>query len=139
MRRSTAMKINRAVPVLAIGAALAAGIAACGSSDDNKDKAAAPTATASAPSTQEQSAAQAGDIKIAFSAPAADHGWIKAVSDDAKAEAKALGIDMTVNDSATTTADQADQITTMIQSKPDALVVLPNEGGPLTPIAQKAM
>src|SRR4051812_4446476 len=132
------MKFNRVAPVLVAGAALAAGITACGSSNNDKP-AAAPTATAKAASTQEQSAAQAGDIKIAFSAPAADHGWIKAVSDDAKAEAKALGIDMTVNDSATTTADQADQITTMIQSKPDALVVLPNEGGPLTPVAQKAM
>ena len=131
------MKSTRVIPVLCAGAVLGLSVVACGSSN-NKDKAAAPTATAKAATTQE-SAAQASDIKIAFSAPAADHGWIKAVSDDAKAEAKALGINMTVNDSATTTADQADQITTMIQSKPDALVVLPNEGGPLTPIAQKAM
>src|SRR3954454_12026989 len=135
MRRSVLMKFNRVMPVLCAGAVLGAGVAACGSSSD---KSAAPTATAKSATTQE-AAAQAGDIKIAFSAPAADHGWIKAVSDNAKAEAKELGIDMTVNDSATTTADQADQITTMIQSKPDALVVLPNEGGPLTPVAQKAM
>src|SRR4051794_4382202 len=136
MRRSALMKTNRVMSVVAACAAVSAGIAACGGSSSN-DKP-APTATAKAATTQE-SAAQASDIKIAFSAPAADHGWIKAVSDDAKAEAKALGIDMTVNDSATTTADQADQITTMLQSKPDALVVLPNEGGPLTPVAQKAM
>src|SRR3954467_13932103 len=135
MRRSVLMKFNRVMPVLCAGAVLGAGVAACGSSSD---KPAAPTATAKSATTQE-AAAQAGDIKLAFSAPAADHGWIKAVSDDAKAEAKELGIDMTVNDSATTTADQADQITTMLQSKPDAPVVLPNEGGPLTPVAQKAM
>src|SRR3954447_12297474 len=137
MRRSARMKFKRVVPALCAGAAITVGVAACGSSSDDK-KPAAPTATAKSATTQE-AAAQAGDIKLAFSAPAADHGWIKAVSDNAKAEAKALGIDMTVNDSATTTADQADQITTMIQSKPDALVVLPNEGGPLTPVAQKAM
>jgi ribose transport system substrate-binding protein len=132
------MKFHRVLPVVCAAAAVSIGVAACGSSDKSDDKGAAPTATAKSATTQE-AAAQAGDIKIAFSAPAADHGWIKAVSDDAKAEAKELGINMTVNDSATTTADQADQIETMLQSKPDALVVLPNEGGPLTPIAQKAM
>jgi ribose transport system substrate-binding protein len=126
------------LPVACAAAAVSIGVAACGSSDNKAGNSAAPTATAKSATTQE-AAAQAGDIKIAFSAPAADHGWIKAVSDDAKAEAKSLGINMTVNDSATTTADQADQIQTMLQSKPDALVVLPNEGGPLTPIAQKAM
>jgi ribose transport system substrate-binding protein len=46
---------------------------------------------------------------------------------------------MTVNDSATTSAEQADQIETLIQEKPDVLVVLPAEGEPLTPVAQKAM
>src|SRR3954469_11779339 len=137
MRRSALMKFNRVMPVVCAAAAVGLGAAACGSSDKS-DKAAAPTATPKSATTQEAAAKQS-DIKLAFSAPAADHGWIKAVSDNAKAEAKALGIDMTVNDSATTTADQAAQIETMIQSKPDALVVLPNEGGPLTPVAQKAM
>src|SRR3954470_6410232 len=130
------MKFNRAVPVLIASAALAAGVAACGSSD--KDKPAAPTATAKAATTQENSA-QASDVKIAFSAPAADHGWTKAVSDDAKAKAKELGLDMTVNDSATTPAEQADQVETLLQSKPDVLVLLPVDGAPLTPVAQKAM
>ena len=35
---------------------------------------------------------------------------------------------MTVNDSATTSAEQADQIETLIQEKPDVLVVLPERG-----------
>jgi ribose transport system substrate-binding protein len=131
------MKLKRAVPVLVAGVALSVGAAACGSS--NKSTATA-TATAKATTnTTETSAGAVGDLKIAFSAPAADHGWLGAVSKDAKAEAKALGLNMTVNDSATTTADQADQIQTLIQAKPDVLVVLPNEGGPLTPVAQKAM
>src|SRR3954447_26648006 len=129
------MKFKTVVPVMVAGVAMGLGIVACGG-DDNKDNAAAPTATAKA---TEESAAQAGDMKIAFSAPAADHGWLKALSDDAKAKAKELGIDMTVNDSATTSAEQADQIETLIQEKPDVLVVLPNEGEPLTPVAQKAM
>jgi ribose transport system substrate-binding protein len=130
------MKFRNVVPVMCAGVALGLGVVACGG-DDDKD-ASTPAATATAASTEE-SAAQATDVKIAFSAPAADHGWLKAVSDNAKAKAKELGLDMTVNDSATTSAEQADQIETLIQEKPDVLVVLPNEGEPLTPVAQKAM
>jgi ribose transport system substrate-binding protein len=126
------MKFKRVVPVLCAGVAL--GLAACGGDDNDSQQAA--TAT---PAQTQESAAQATDVKVAFSAPAADHGWLKAVSDNAKAKAEELGIDMTVNDSATTSAEQADQIQTLLQEKPDVLVVLPNEGGPLTPVAQKAM
>jgi ribose transport system substrate-binding protein len=131
------VKLKRAVPALAAGVALSMGAAACGGGDKSSDN---PTSTPAVNTTSgEAQAANLGDLKIAFSAPAADHGWLKAVSDDAKAEAKSLGLNMTVNDSASSTADQADQIQTLIDQKPDALVVLPNEGGPLTPIAQKAM
>src|SRR4051794_19261884 len=134
MRRRSSMSLKGALPVVFAALALSAGVAACG--DDNKDNAATPTATAN----EEQAASSgASDVKVAFSAPAADHGWLKALSDNAKAEAKKLGIDMTVNDSATTPAEQADQIETLIQSKPDVLVVLPVDGAPLTPVAQKAM
>ncbi len=126
------MHLKRAVPVIFTGLAL--GLAACGG-DDEPDTA-SETATAV---TNEDSAAQNANVKVAFSAPAADHGWLKAVSDDAKAKAEELGIEMTVNDSATTSAEQADQIETLIQDKPNVLVVLPNEGEALTPVAQKAM
>ena len=128
------MSLKGALPVVFAALALSAGVAACG--DDNKDNAATPTATAN---TEQAASSGASDVKVAFSAPAADHGWLKALSDNAKAKAKELGIDMKVSDSATTSAEQADQIETLLQSKPDVLVVLPNEGEPLTPVAQKAM
>src|SRR3954464_4655333 len=135
MRRRSSMSLKGALPVVFAALALSAGVAACGD-DSNDNNAATPTATAN----EEQAASSgASDVKVAFSAPAADHGWLKALSDNAKSEAEKLGIDMTVNDSATTSAEQADQIETLIQSKPDVLVVLPNEGAPLTPVAQKAM
>jgi len=138
------MQFKRAVPVAFAGLALSAGLVACGG-DSKQDKGNTQTTktttkAAAAESTDSTSTKADGTkIKIAFSAPAADHGWLKAVTDDAKAEASKLGVDMTVQDSATTSAEQADQIQTLIQSHPDALVVLPNEGGPLTPVAQKAM
>jgi len=131
------MEFKKVVPVLCAGVALGLGVVACGGSSD-KDNAGTPAATATSAAT-EDTAAQASDVKVAFSAPAADHGWTKALSDDAKAKAKELGLDMTVNDSATTPAEQADQIETLIQAKPDVLVVLPVDGAPLTPVAQKAM
>lgn len=130
------MKFKSVVPVVCAGFALGLGVVACGGEDEPEGNA---TATATQSATTEDQAAQNADVKIAFSAPAADHGWLKAVSDNAKAKAKELGLDMTVNDSATTSAEQADQIETLIQEKPDVLVVLPNEGEPLTPVAQKAM
>jgi len=129
------VQLKRLAPVVFAGLALA-GVTACGGSDNKSDTA---TATATAAQNTDEAAAQASNVKVAFSAPAADHGWLKALSDNAKSKAEELGIDMTVNDSATTSAEQADQIETLLQSKPDVLVVLPNEGEPLTPVAQKAM
>ena len=75
-----------------------------------------------------------------MSVPAADHGWLKAVSDDAKKEGENLSdqVDLTINDSAGSSAEQADQIETLLSEKPDVLVVLPFEGDALTPVAQKA-
>jgi ribose transport system substrate-binding protein len=129
------VQLKRLAPVVFAGLALA-GVTACGGSDKKSDTA---TATAAAAQNTDEAAAQASDVKVAFSAPAADHGWLKALSDNAKSEAEQLGLDMSVNDSATTSAEQADQIETLLQDKPDVLVVLPNEGEPLTPVAQKAM
>jgi len=128
------MKFKSVVPVVCAGFALGMGVVACGGEDDPET----PAATATQAASTEEQAAQNADVKIAFSAPAADHGWLKAVSDNAKAKAEELGLDMTVNDSATTSAEQADQIETLIQDKPDVLVVLPMEGEALTPVAQKA-
>ena len=130
------MKFKSVVPVVCAGFALGLGVVACGGEDEPEGNA---TATATQSATTEEQSAQNADVKVAFSAPAADHGWLKALSDNAKAKAEELGLDMTVNDSATTSAEQADQIETLIQEKPDVLVVLPNEGEPLTPVAQKAM
>jgi ribose transport system substrate-binding protein len=129
------VNVKRGIPVIIAGLALGIGAAACGGGKDKSSDAKVTIKNVDS----NAGVGDVSDLKIAFSAPAADHGWLKAVSDDAKAEAKQLGLDMTVNDSATSTADQADQIQTLIEQKPDALVVLPNEGGPLTPVAQKAM
>jgi len=115
---------------------LALGVAAGGSSDSSSSDSGDKKADTGAPAA---GAKAEGNVKIAFSAPAADHGWLKAISDNAKKSADDLGdVDITVNDSATSSAEQADQIETLINSKPDALVILPFEGDALTPVALKA-
>jgi ribose transport system substrate-binding protein len=111
---------------------MALGVSACGGDDSSSD-----TGTPA-----QQSADTTGStapVNIALSVPAADHGWLAAVSKDARDVAKNMkGVTLTVNDSATDSASQADQLETLINSKPDALVILPNEGDALTPVAQKA-
>jgi ribose transport system substrate-binding protein len=78
-------------------------------------------------------------VKVGFSAPGADHGWLKAITDNARKEAEELGVDLVLSEGTNDTASQVSQIETLISQKPDVLVILPQEGGALTPIAQKAM
>jgi ribose transport system substrate-binding protein len=78
-------------------------------------------------------------VKVAFSAPGADHGWLKAITDNARAEAEELGVELILTEGTNDSAAQVSQVETLISQKPDVLVILPHEGGPLTPVAQKAM
>ncbi len=78
------MEFKKVVPVMFAGAALGLGVVACGGDDKKAESTPAATATAKA---TEANATQASDVKVAFSAPAADHGWLKALSDNAKAKA----------------------------------------------------
>ncbi len=79
-------------------------------------------------------------VTIGFSAPAADHGWIGAITTNAKAEAK-LYPDVKLN-SVEGTNDVNEQISavqSLIDQKVDVLVILPFDGKALTEIARKAM
>ena len=79
-------------------------------------------------------------VKIAFSAPGADHGWLAAITKNARAEADKLDdVELILTEGTNDSAAQASQIDTLIGQKPDALIVLPHEGAALTPAAQKAM
>lgn len=79
-------------------------------------------------------------VKIAFSAPGADHGWLAAITKNARAEAdKFDDVELILTEGTNDSAAQASQIETLISQKPNALIVLPHEGAALTPAAQKAM
>jgi len=79
-------------------------------------------------------------VKIAFSAPGADHGWLAAITANARSEAQRLGdVELILSEGTNDSAAQVSQVETLLAQKPDVLVILPQEGGPLTPVAQKAM
>jgi ribose transport system substrate-binding protein len=77
-------------------------------------------------------------VYIIASVPPTDHGWLGALSKDAKAAAAAHK-DVKFELLQAADADsQAQQIEQAIAKHPDALVVLPQDGAALTPVAQKA-
>jgi ribose transport system substrate-binding protein len=121
--------------MLVVMVALAAVIALTACTEEAKKEPAAPQGT---------SAPQAGGVtgrpvKVAFSAPGADHGWLKAITDNARKAAEELKVNLVLSEGTNDSASQVSQVETLISQKPDVLVILPHEGGPLTPIAEQAM
>lgn len=79
-------------------------------------------------------------VVIGFSAPAADHGWMAAISNAAKAEAgKYSDVELRVVEGTNDVNFQISQVETFINDKVDAIVLLPFDGAALTPVALKAM
>jgi ribose transport system substrate-binding protein len=130
------LSVKRFVIPLIVCVLLVLGAAACDSDDDDSGGGDASGEQAGSPA----GGTQGGTVKIAFSAPGADHGWMAAITENARDEAERLGdVDLIASEGVTESAAQADQIETLIAQDPDALVVLPFEGEALTPVAQKAM
>lgn len=81
-----------------------------------------------------------GTVKVGFSAPAADHGWLGAVISNADAEAEKHDDLEFVSANGGTDADQqATNIRTLAQQDLDAIAILPYDGDALTPVAQELM
>jgi ribose transport system substrate-binding protein len=119
------------------GAALGAGalLTACTSNDTSTPQGQTKVADPSA-----GNAAPGKAITIGFSAPAADHGWIAAITNNAKAQA-ALYSDVTFK-SVEAGADAAAQLAalrTLIAQKPDVIVLLPHDGKELNAFGLEAM
>jgi ribose transport system substrate-binding protein len=127
------MSRKRLLISVAAGLVLALGATACMGDDD--DEAAGTTTTA----TETTSGGGSGErVTIIASVPPTDHGWLGAISKDAKAAAeKHDDVDFELLQAADADS-QAQQIEQAIAEKPDVLVVLPQDGAALTPVAQKA-
>jgi ribose transport system substrate-binding protein len=124
------------IPIVAIvlAAAVAIGLAACGGGDE--------TTTVTAPATGAAGGDETGGsgqtVRIVASVPPTDHGWLGAISKDAQAAADQYDdVDFELLEAADADS-QAQQIEQVISDKPDVLVVLPQDGEALTPVAQKA-
>ncbi len=79
-------------------------------------------------------------VVIGFSAPAADHGWMGAITKSAQAEAKKYDdVELRVAEGTNDVNLQISQIEGFINDKVDAIVLLPFDGSALTEVATEAM
>jgi ribose transport system substrate-binding protein len=124
------MSLKRLPISMAAIALVAFGVTACGGTETK-------TVTVNATPTAD-GATTGKTVRIIASVPPTDHGWLGAISKNAKAAASQF---KDVNFELLQAADadsQAQQIEQAIAKKPDVLVVLPQDGEALTPVAQKA-
>lgn len=132
------MSLKRLMMAMAVAALLVLGAAACGGDDDEggSTQAAADTSADTGGTPAESTSGET--VKIVASVPPTDHGWLGAISKNAKAAAEKFDdVDFRLLEAADADS-QAQQIEQVISEKPDALVVLPQDGEALTPVAQKA-
>ena len=115
-------------------------LTACTGNSDDKP------AAAPAGSTSQAAAAAAGNdtpgqqVTIGFSAPAADHGWISAITKNASSQAsKHTDVKLQAVEGSKDANEQIGQIETLINQKVDVLVLLPHDGNALNEVGIKAM
>ena len=79
-------------------------------------------------------------VRIGFSAPAADHGWMAGITEAARAEAANYeDVELVVAEGTNDVSTQISQVETFINDEVDAIVLLPFDGAALTPVALEAM
>ena len=131
------MSLRRLLLLLAAASLLAFGVVACSDDDDSGDSG-PESASQSTAADEEGSPASGGTVNIVASVPPTDHGWLGAISKNATEAAEQFDdVEFRLLEAADADS-QAQQIEQVISDKPDALVVLPQDGEALTPVAQKA-
>ena len=79
-------------------------------------------------------------VVIGFSAPAADHGWMAAITNQTKEVAATMpDVELKVAEGTNDVNLQISQVETFINEKVSAIVLLPFDGAAMTPVALKAM
>ncbi|WP_030405903.1 substrate-binding domain-containing protein [Streptomyces albus] len=78
-------------------------------------------------------------VTIGFAGPQADHGWLNAITTQAKNRAKKYeDVTLEATEGSNDNATQIGQVETLINKKVDVLVVLPADGKALTQVGLKA-
>jgi ribose transport system substrate-binding protein len=122
---------------LLLGAgALGAGAALTACTSNSVASSATTSSTSAAPAASDTPGKA---VTIGFSAPAADHGWIAAITSNAKDQAaKHSDVTLQAVEGSNDVNQQISQVQTLIDKKVDSLVILPFDGKALTEIAIKA-
>ncbi|NHC14424.1 substrate-binding domain-containing protein [Motilibacter deserti] len=119
------------------GAAIGAGVvlSGCTNSSEEDDDVAANVAAPAASGSE----APGAPVTIGFSAPAADHGWMAAITTYAREQAEAYPeVTFNATEGTNDVNLQISQVETLINDKVDVLVILPHDGKALTEIGRKA-
>lgn len=79
-------------------------------------------------------------VRIGFTAPAADHGWMAAITRAAQERAESFDdVELEVAEGTNDVNLQISQVETFINDGVDAIVILPFDGAALTEVATRAM
>lgn len=119
--------------------ALGAGVvlAGCTSNDNNSDASATNAANVTTGGDNDK---KGKAITIGFSAPQADHGWIGAITANAKSQAgKYEDVTLESVEGTNDVNQQISQVETLISKKVDIIVMLPFDGKALTETGIKSM
>jgi ribose transport system substrate-binding protein len=120
--------------------ALGAGAALAACTSNEPSSASSSTSAGAASGAGGANEAPGTTVTIGFSAPAADHGWIAAITSNAKAQAgKFSDVKLEAVEGSNDVNQQISQVQTLIDKKVNTLVILPFDGKALTEVAIKAM
>ena len=138
LRTPRSMRRSRLTSTL-VGAVAVLSLAACTGSqqDAESDNESGGDTAAAAEGSNDES----GDtVTIGFSAPAADHGWMAAITENVREMGEQYDdIDLQVAEGTNDVNQQISQVETFINDGVDAIVLLPFDGAAMTPVALKAM
>ncbi|MCM0675822.1 substrate-binding domain-containing protein [Micromonospora phytophila] len=118
------------------GAAVGAGVLLAGCTSNE----ASPTEAQTKAAAPGGNAEPGQRVVIGFSAPAADHGWIAAITNNAKAQAAAYSdVEFKIVEAGADAAAQRAALGTLISQKPNVIVLLPHDGKELNAFGLEAM
>jgi ribose transport system substrate-binding protein len=136
LRTTTTLRSRRATGLVACAVATLALSACTGSAQDaeNDENDDAPVAAAGSNDEEGET------VTIGFSAPAADHGWMAAITNNVRdLEEQYPDIDLQIAEGTNDVNAQISLVETFINDEVDAIVLLPFDGAAMTPIALEAM
>jgi ribose transport system substrate-binding protein len=135
MTSSTAVRTRRVSGAFIAAACAALVVSGCVSNEPRDEETAA-----TGPVTTTENDEPGDEVVIGFSAPAADHGWMGAITSAAQAEAeKYEDVELRVAEGTNDVNVQISQIEGFINDGVDAIVLLPFDGAALTDVALDAM